>query len=131
MASRRRRFRPRRREAPAQRSADLPTPHEVSARAASPPVAAARRSRLGITLALLAGYWIGRVAMLMPADALPVLDIAVALLSAVLFAVWYRRRARRYLETRQAAQWRGEASGTSEVVSGSGDAGEDGAAGTR
>ena len=96
MASRRRRFRPRRSEAP------------------SPPAAAprpaGRRSRLGIALTLLIGYWFGRFATFVPADALPLLDIAAALLSAVLFAIWYRRGAKRYLEARQAAQQRSAAS---------------------
>ena len=68
-----------------------------------------RPSRLGIALSLLVGYWIGRFATFVPADALPVLDIAAALLSAVLFAVWYRRGARRYLEDRQAERQRSAA----------------------
>ena len=58
------------------------------------------------------GYWIGRFATSVPADALPVLDIIAPLLSAVLFAVWYRRGAKRYLEARQAARRRGGASGS-------------------
>ena len=98
MASRRRRFRPRRSEAPSPPAAIAPRP-------------TGRRSRLGVAITLLAGYWIGRFATFVPADALPVLDIVAALLSAVLFAVWYRRGARRYLEARQAARQRGEVSG--------------------
>ena len=93
MASRRRRFRPR-------RSETRPPPVAAASLAARLP------SRLGIALSLLVGYWIGRFATFVPADALPMLDIAAALLSAVLFAVWYRRGARRYLEARQAARQR-------------------------
>ena len=99
MASRRRRFRPRRSEAPSPPAAAAPRP-------------TGRRSRLGVALTLLVGYWIGRFATFVPADALPVLDIAAALLSAVLFAVWYRRGARRYLDARQAARQRSGASGS-------------------
>ncbi|MYA19528.1 MAG: hypothetical protein F4Z25_04505 [Chloroflexi bacterium] len=92
MARRRRRFRPRRGDAQA------------------PPSAAAdarpggRTSLLFVLLVLLVGYWLGRIATLVPTDALPALDITAALLCAVLFAVWYRRRAREYLATRQAAE---------------------------
>ncbi len=57
-------------------------------------------------MALLFGYWLARVATFLPADPLQVLDIGVALLSAVLIAVWYRRGARRYMETRQAERQR-------------------------
>ena len=98
MASRRRRFRSRRSEAPSPPAAATPRP-------------AGRRSRLGVAITLLAGYWVGRFATFVPADALPVLDIVAALLSAVLFTVWYRRGARRYLEARQAARQRAGAGG--------------------
>ena len=90
MASRRRRFRPRRSEA-------QPAP-------AAPPRPAGGVSLLAVLLILLVGYWLGRFATFFPADALPLLDIGAALLCAVLFAVWYRRRAKRYLEARQAAE---------------------------
>ena len=63
---------------------------------------------------LLVGYWLGRIATLVPTDALPALDITAALLCAVLFAVWYRRRAREYLATRQAAERERRASARSE-----------------
>ena len=97
MASRRRRFRPRRSETPA------PPAAAAEPRAPGEP---GRRSRLGIVLTLLFGYWLARVATFLPTDPLQVLDIGVALLSAVLLAVWYRRGARRYMETRQAARRR-------------------------
>lgn len=99
MASRRRRFRPRRGETPA------PPP------AAAPRVASERGGpgRLGVVLLLLLGYWLARVATFLPADPLQLLDIVVALLIAVLLAVWYRRRAKRYLEARQAAEQRAAA----------------------
>ena len=96
MASRRRRFRPRRSETPAPPAAAEPRT----------PIEPGRRSRLGIVLALLFGYWLARVATFLPTDPLQVLDIGVALLSAVLLAVWYRRGARRYMETRQAERQR-------------------------
>lgn len=91
----RRRFRPRRGEA-----APAPRP------AADPPRADRAGAALG--LALLAGYWIGRSALVLPADALRAADIAAALLSAALLAIWYRRRARRWLGGRGRATTRGE-----------------------
>ncbi len=68
-------------------------------------MAAARpgRSRLGIAIVLLFGYWLGRFAEFLPAGGLDALDLVVAAVSAVLLMVWYRRRARRYLEARDAA----------------------------
>lgn len=90
----RRRFRPRRGEA------------------APAPRAAADRPRAGragaaLVLALLAGYWIGRSALVLPADALQAADIAAALLSAALLAIWWRRRARRWIGRRGRAAPRG------------------------
>ena len=52
---------------------------------------------------LLFGYWLGRFAAFLPSGGLDPLDLVVAAVSAVLLMVWYRRRARRYLEARDAA----------------------------
>jgi len=46
---------------------------------------------------LLLGYWLGRLAALVPGD---IFDIAIAVLSAVVLALWYRRRARAYMRLR-------------------------------
>ncbi len=46
---------------------------------------------------LLLGYWLGRIAAVVPGD---VFDIAIAVVSAIVLALWYRRRAREYMRLR-------------------------------
>ena len=54
-------------------------------------------TRLGLLVLLLLGFWLGRLASLVPGD---VFDIAIAVISAVVLALWYRRRAREYMRLR-------------------------------
>lgn len=54
-------------------------------------------------LLLIAGYWVGRFAAVIPPGGLDAVDLVLAALSAVLLMLWYRRRARRYLRTRDTA----------------------------
>ena len=81
---------------------------------------------MGFALVLLAGFWIGRFVGFLPSGGLDVVDLVVAALSAALLTVWYRRRARRYLESRGA---RTRAPKTVDEAS-SDHAASDGAAGT-
>ena len=69
-----------------------PAPPSAARAAAGIPV-----TRLGLLVLLLLGYWLGRLAALVPGDAL---DIAIAVVSAVALALWYRRRARKYMRLR-------------------------------
>ena len=85
---------------------------------------------MGLALVLLAGFWIGRFVGLLPAGGLDLVDLVVAALSAALLTVWYRRRARRYLESR-GARTRARTRGATSVDEASSDhAAGDGAAGT-
>ena len=61
-------------------------------------------SRLALTLILLLGFWLGWFAALVPSGAVGALNWVIAATSAVLLTLWYRRRARRYLRTRDAAR---------------------------
>ena len=65
------------------------------------PVAQAFRgipvTRLGLLVLLLLGFWVGRVAALVPGDGV---EFLAALVSAVALAFWYRRRAREYMRMR-------------------------------
>lgn len=76
----------------------------------APPLARAFRgipvTRIGLLLLILVGFWIGRLAALLPADELRVLDVVAALASALALAIWYRRRAREYLRLRAEARER-------------------------
>ena len=54
-------------------------------------------TRLGLLVLLLLGFWIGRVAAIVPGDGV---EILVAGISAVALALWYRRRAREYMRMR-------------------------------
>ena len=69
-----------------------PTRPTATRRAAGIPV-----TLLGLLVLLLLGYWLGRLAALVPGD---VFDIAIAVASAVALAIWYRRRAREYMRLR-------------------------------
>lgn len=60
-------------------------------------------TRLGVFVLLLLGFWIGRAAAVVPGD---IVEFAVALISAVALALWYRRRARQYMQTRAASRGR-------------------------
>ena len=53
---------------------------------------------------LLLGFWIGRVAAIVPGDGV---EIIVAGISAVALALWYRRRAREYMRLRAESRERG------------------------
>ncbi len=54
-------------------------------------------TRLGLLVLLLLGFWIGRVAAIVPGDGV---ELIVAGISAVTLALWYRRRAREYMRLR-------------------------------
>ena len=56
-------------------------------------------TRLGLLVLLLLGFWIGRVAAVVPGD---MVEFVVAVVSAVTLAIWYRRRAREYMQMRSA-----------------------------
>ena len=53
---------------------------------------------------LLLGFWIGRVAAIVPGDGV---ELIVAGISAVALALWYRRRAREYMRMRAESRERG------------------------
>ena len=55
---------------------------------------------------LVLGYWLGRFATLIPPDGVFVFDVLVAAGGALLLALWYRRRMRRYLVQRAAERER-------------------------
>ena len=61
-------------------------------------------TRLGLLVLLLLGFWIGRVAAIVPGDGV---EILVAGISAVALALWYRRRAREYMRLRAESRERG------------------------
>ena len=79
------------------------SPRRGARRAQPPPPTAPRRAagipvtRLGLLVLLLIGYWLGRVATLLPGDGF---DIVIAVASAITLALWYRRRAREYMRLR-------------------------------
>jgi hypothetical protein len=93
----------------AERRRRAPRRGRRGARPPQPPAAPAQRfrgipvTRLGLLVLLLLGFWLGRAASLFPGD---VLDVAVAVVSAVALALWYRRRAREYMRQRAAARER-------------------------
>ena len=62
-------------------------------------------TRLGLLVLLLLGFWIGRVAAVVPGDGV---ELVVAVVSAVALAIWYRRRAREYMQLRSANRRREE-----------------------
>ena len=61
-------------------------------------------SRLGVLLVLLSGFWTGLFVGLLPNSVLNPLSLAIAVLSAVVLAFWYRRRAREYMQRRAASR---------------------------
>lgn len=81
----------------------------------APPPARAFRgipvTRAGLLLLIMIGFWIGRLATLLPDGELRVLDVAAALASALALAIWYRRRAREYLRLRAESRERAGRSG--------------------
>ena len=60
-------------------------------------------TRLGLLVLLLLGFWIGRVAAIVPGDGV---ELVVAGISAVTLALWYRRRAREYMRLRAESKQR-------------------------
>ena len=82
------------------------SPRRGARRAQPPPPNAPRRAagipvtRLGLLVLLLIGYWLGRFAAFVPSDGLRVIDVVIAVVSAVALALWYRRRAREYMRLR-------------------------------
>lgn len=95
MAGRRRRRRIPRREG---RGEGLPAP--VTRTYQGIPV-----TRLGLLVLLLLGFWIGRIAAVPSGD---LIEFVVAGISAVALAIWYRRRAREYMQMRSANRRREE-----------------------
>ena len=95
VASRRRRF-----------SAHRPERRKQRPPAAPLSVAAPRGIRLGVVGLLVLGYWLGRFATLIPPDGVFVFDVLAAAGGALLLALWYRRRMRRYLVQRAAERER-------------------------
>ena len=69
-------------------------------------VAAPGGIRLGVLGLLVLGYWLARFAAFIPGDGIFVLDVLVAAGGALLLALWYRRRMRRYLVQRAAERER-------------------------